>query len=193
MRAPQILTGSIALLLFALVILGFGIGPVSASAVQGQYGNSTAVHGHGGGHHFARNSAQRNTMTEAFITKLQNQGVDVSTVQAAFQNNDTTAVNAWFKSYSESHQGSFGNFTHVERGTGFKVNATAQQVHLKSFISKLQSQGVDVSSVQTALQHNDTATVTSWLKSFFEAHPNTMTNSTRPHWHQWNSTASKSS
>ncbi len=130
---------------------------------------------------------------EAFITKLQNQGVDVSTVQAAFQNNDTTAVNAWFKSYSESHQGSFGNFTHVERGTGFKVNATAQQVHLKSFISKLQSQGVDVSSVQTALQHNDTATVTSWLKSFFEAHPNTMTNSTRPHWHQWNSTASKSS
>src|SRR5208337_3080584 len=61
-----------------LVILGFGISPASASAVSWTSGTSTAVHGHGTGHHFAFNSTQRSAMTESFITQLQNQGVDVS-------------------------------------------------------------------------------------------------------------------
>ena len=191
MKTPKTLAGSIAVLLIALVILGFGISPVSASAVSWPSGNSTAVHGHGTGHHFAFNSTQRSAMTASFITQLQNQGVDVSTVQTALQNNDMATVNSWLTSYREAHPGTFGNATHMHRGAGFKFNATAQQAHLQSFITSLQNQGVDVSTVQTALQNNDTATVNAWLKSFFETHPGTVTNSTRPHWHQWNSTATQ--
>jgi DNA-binding transcriptional MerR regulator len=193
MKTPKTLAGSIALLLIALAILGFGISPVSASAFQWQNSNSTTMYGHGTGHHFAFNSTQRDAMTASFITRLQNQGVDVSTVQTALQNNDMATVNSWLKSYFETHKRSCGNITQMQRGHDFTINATARQVHLQSFITNLQNKGVDVSTVQTALQNNDTATVNSWLKSYFETQPRTLNNATRPHWHQWTTTATQSS
>ena len=179
MKAPQTLAGSIAVLLFALVILGFGISPVSASAVSSPSGNVTAMHGHGAGHHFASNSTRQNTMTESLITRLQSQGVDISAVQTAIQNNDTATVNAWLTSYFEAHPATSGNTTRMQRGTGFTVNATARQAHLQSFITQLQNKGVDVSAVQTAIQNNDTAAVNAWFKSYFETHPATFGNTTR--------------
>ncbi|MGA2161498.1 MAG: hypothetical protein ABSG28_04765 [Methanoregula sp.] len=178
MKSPQNLAGSIAVLLFALVILGFGISPVSAAAGTWPSGNSTAMHGHWGGQHFTPNSTQRYQMTESFITNLQNQGVDVSAVQSALQNNDTATVNSWLKSYFDAHPGTFGNITHMQRGHGFTANATARQTHLQSFITQLQNKGVDISTVQTALANNDTATVKSWLKSYMEAHPGAFGNTT---------------
>jgi DNA-binding transcriptional MerR regulator len=191
MKTPKTLAGSIALLLIALAILGFGISPVSASAFQWQNSNSTTMHGQE--HHFAFNSTRRATMTSSFITRLQNQGVDVSTIQTALQNNDTATVNSWLKSYFESHKGSFGNTTHTRRGYGFAINKTVRQAHLQSFITNLQNKGVDVSTVQTALQNNDTASVNLWLKSYFASHPAIMNNTTRSRWHQRNTTATQSS
>ena len=124
MKAPQTLAGSIAVLLFALVILGFGISPVSASAVSSPSGNVTAMHGNGAGHHFAPNSTRQYTMTESLITRLQSQGVDVSAVQTAIQNNDTATVNAWLKSYFEAHPATSGNTT---RPQWHSRNSTARQ------------------------------------------------------------------
>ncbi|MGA2698529.1 MAG: hypothetical protein ABSE74_02705 [Methanoregula sp.] len=193
MKSPKTLAGSIAVLLFALVILGFGISPVSASAGSAPSGTSTAMHGQWGGHHFTPNSTQQYTMTESFITRLQSQGVDVSAVQTALANNDTATVKSWITSYMEAHKGTFGNTTHTQRGHGFTVNATVQQAHLQSFITQLQNKGVDVSTVQTALANNDTATVKSWLTSYFVTHPGTHTNSTRSQGHKWNMTAAQSS
>jgi hypothetical protein len=193
MKSPKTLAGSIAVLLFALVILGFGISPVSASAGSAPSGTSNAMHGQWGGHHFAPNSTQQYTMTESFITRLQSQGVDVSTVQTALANNDTATVKSWMTSYMEAHKGTFGNATRTQRGQGFTVNATARQAHLQSFITQLQNKGVDVSTVQTALANNDTATVKSWLTSYFAAHPGVHTNSTRSQGHTWNRTATQSS
>jgi hypothetical protein len=66
-----------------------------------------------------------------------------------------------------------------------------QQAHLQSFITRLQQQRVDVSTVQAALQSNDTATVNSWLKSYFETHKDALTNSTRQPWHPRNTTVSR--
>jgi len=159
-------------------------------AHPGTFGNTTPMHRGAG---FKFNATAQQAQLQSFITNLQNQGVDVSSVQTALQNNDMATVNSWLTSYREAHPGAFGNTTHMQRGTGFKFNATAQQAHLQSFITSLQNKGVDVSSVQTALQNNDTATVNAWLKSYFETHPGTVTSSTRPHWHQWNSTATQSS
>jgi hypothetical protein len=191
MKSPKTLAGSIAVLLFALVILGFGISPVSASAGSWPSGNSTAIHGHWGGQHFAPASTRQNTMTESFITRLQSQGVDVSAVQAALANNDTATVKSWITSYMQTHKGTYGKTPHTQRGHGFTVNATVQQTHLQSFITRLQSQGVDVSTVQTALANNDTATVKSWLTSYFATHQGAHSNSTRPQWRMWNSTATQ--
>jgi DNA-binding transcriptional MerR regulator len=139
----------------------------------------------------AVNATMQQARLQSFIAELQKQGVDVSTVQTALQNNDTAAVKAWVTSYKEAYQGQFGNTTHEQKSPGFAVNATMQQAHLQSFITRLQQQRVDVSTVQAALQSNDTATVNSWLKSYFETHKDALTNSTRQPWHPRNTTVSR--
>ena len=70
------------------------------------------------------------------LPSSQNKGVDVSTVQTALANNDMATVNSWVKSYMEAHKETFGNTTHMQKGHGFTVNATAQQAHLQSFITR---------------------------------------------------------
>ena len=116
MKSPKTLAGSIAVPLFALVILGFGISPVSASAGSWPSGNSTAMHGHWGGQHFTPNSTQQYTMTESFITRLQSQGVDVSAVQAALANNDTATVKSWINIvYGNAHRNIWQHHPHAER------------------------------------------------------------------------------
>jgi len=157
---------------------------------KGQFGNMTHEKN---GRGFAINATAQQAHLQSFITQLQNKGVDVSTVQTALTNHDMTTVNSWVKSYRETHEGTSGNTTHTERGHGFTVNATAQQAHLQSFITQLQNKGVDVSTVQTALANNDTATVKSWLTSYFASHPGVYTNSTRSQGHLWNRTATQSS
>ena len=74
-------------------------------------------------------------MTESLITRLQSQGVDISAVQTAIQNNDTATVNAWLTSFFESAPGDLWQYHPHARGTGFTVNATARQAHLQSFIT----------------------------------------------------------
>jgi hypothetical protein len=160
------------------------------SGARGQFGNMT--HGKNG-QGFAINATSQQARLLSFITQLQNKGVDVSTVQTALTNNDMTTANSWVKSYMETHKGTSGNTTHTQRGQGFAINATARQAHLQSFITQLENKGVDVSTVQTALANNDTATVKSWLTSYFASHPGVYTNSTRSQGHLWNRTATQSS
>ena len=194
MKLLHSLTGSVAVLLFSLFVLGIVISPAGASPVSWQGGNTTLAHGHATGHHFAFNSTQRIAMTESLIGKLQAQGVDVSAVQTAIQNNDTAAVNAWFKSYWQSHQAMTMNTTHMRNRPGFAFNATARQDRLGQFVSQLQSKGVDVSAVQTAIQNNDTAAIKTWFASFFSSHPGFTGNTFHiRHGHWFNQTASKSS
>ncbi|MGB8218854.1 MAG: hypothetical protein WCE46_00535 [Methanoregula sp.] len=157
---------------------------------KGQFGNMTHEKNGPG---FAINATAQQARLQSFITQLQNKGVDVSTIQTALTNNDMTTVNSWIKSYMEAHKGTFGNTTHTQRGHGFTVNATAQQAYLQSFITQIQNKGVDVSTVQTALANNDTATVKSWLTSYFASHPGVYTNSTRSQGHLWNRSATQSS
>jgi hypothetical protein len=144
------------------------------------------------GQGFAVNATMQQARLQSCIVELQKQCVDVSTLQTALQNNDTAAVKSWVTSYRESHKEQSGNTTYDKKSVGFAVNATMQQAHLQSFIARLQKQGVDVSTAQTALQNNDTAAVNFWLKSYFEAHKDALTNSTRQQWHPRNTTVSRS-
>ena len=203
MKAHHTLLGSIALLLVSLAILGICVSPSTASGTSWNTWNGTVMHGHTTGYHFAPNSTrqhyafnstQQTAITEKFITNLQNQGVDVSAVQADLANNDTAAVTAWFHSYMTSYQGSGWKGTHFQRGgSRFSGNATGQQVRIQSMITKLQSQGVDTSSVQAALSNNDTASVRAWFTTYFQSHAGSLNMTTRHPWHQWNTTAAQNS
>ena len=206
MKPPQTRAGSIAVLLFALVILGIGIGPASAAPGPWFSGNITALHGHGigqthfakngtgpqNGHTFAVNATLQQERLQSLVTNLQGKGVDTSQLQAAIQNNDTAAIKTWLQSYASTHKGSGTTGTQKKGGYAFTANATARQAHLQAFVTKLQGQGVDVSTIQAALRNNDAATVMSWLKSFFETHPATRGTTTRQQWHHGNQTASRS-
>ncbi|MFA5237132.1 MAG: hypothetical protein WC362_04690, partial [Methanoregula sp.] len=142
----------------------------------------------GSGQHFAQNSTWQHTFSGANTTQFHERGANVNASAAAFGKNTTTA-GAWLAAHPGAN-GQSGNTTHEQKGSGFTVNATMQQAHLQSFITRLQTQGVDVSTVQADLQNNDTAAVNSWLKSYFEAHKDTLTNSTRQLWHPRNATVS---
>jgi len=187
MKTLKSAAGSLAVLLLALAVFGLCISPVSAAAGASTLGNSTTLHGHGSGQHFAQNCTWQHTFSGANTTQFHERGANVSAA-AAFRTN-TTATSAWRASHPAA-KGQFGNMTHEKNSSGFAVNATMQQAHLQSFITRLQTQGVDVSTVQADLQNNDTAAVNSWLKSYFEAHKDTLTNSTRQLWHPRNATVS---
>jgi Zn-dependent M32 family carboxypeptidase len=45
------------------------------------------------------------TRQERIITRLEQQGVDVTEVKSGLQNGDTTAVKAWLENYVHSHEG----------------------------------------------------------------------------------------
>lgn len=188
MKTPKSAAGGIAVILFVLAVLGFGISPVSATTGASPSGNSTTLHGHGSGHYFTQNSTWQHTFSGANITQFHARGANVSAAAAAFGKN-ATAAGAWLAAHPGA-KGQLGNMTHEKNSSGFAANATMQQAHLQSFITRLQEQGADVSTVQNALQNNDTTTVNSWLKSYFEAHKDTLTNSTRQLWHPRNATVS---
>ena len=236
MKTFTSMAGSLGVLLLVLAVLGLGISPVSAAAGTSSSGNSTALHGHGTGHHFAQNSTWQHTMQgtnitqfhtrganvnasaaafrnttheqkgsgfapnatvqqerfQAFVTNLQKNGVDVSALQTAIQNNDTAAEKTWLTTYMASQKGQAGNATHVKTAGGFAPNATMQQERLQAFVTNLQKNGIDVSALQTAIQNNDTAAEKAWLTTYAESHKGQFNNTTRQQWHPWNATVSKS-
>jgi hypothetical protein len=168
MKTVTSMAGSLAVLLLVLAVLGLGISPVNAAAGASSSGSSTALHGQGSGHHFTQNSTWQHNLQGTNLTPFHPRGANVNASAAAFRNN-ATAAGAWFAAHPGA-KGLSGNMTHQQINPGFAINATMQQAHLQSFITRLQKQGVDVSTVQTALQNNDTAAVKSWFTSYMASH-----------------------
>ena len=150
MKTFTSMAGSLGVLLLVLAVLGLGISPVSAAAGTSSSGNSTALHGHGTGHHFAQNSTWQHTMQGSNITQFHTRGANVNASAAAFRNT-----------------------THEQKGSGFAPNATMQQERLQAFVTNLQKNGVDVSALQTAIQNNDTAAEKTWLTTYMASHEGT--------------------
>jgi len=206
MKTPHTLAGSLVLFLLSLVVLGLVIAPAGASPVSWAEGNATALHSNGtghppfakngtwqrDGHAFVANATLRQERLQSLVTKLQGQGVDTSQLQTAIQNNDSAAIKSWLQSHATTNKSGFTQGAVPRSRHALATNTTAQQEHLQSFVTKLQAQGVDISGIQTALQNHDTATVTTWLKSYFESHPGTAGNSTHRQWHRLNQTATRS-
>ena len=118
------------------------------------------------------------TCQQEIITRLEGEGVDVSSVETSLSNGDSAAVQTWLETYSKEHR--------PARSVPDLTNSTQQQ----RILTKLEAEGVDVTEAKTALQNGDTSAVQTWLEAYFQAHrqerpdgsgrsPPDLTNSTR--------------
>jgi len=155
------------------------------SAQSTTVGQGTA--GYGTGHHGAFNATFNATMQaehlQSIITKLGQQGVDITQVQADLTAGNTDAVNAWFQAYYKDHPMTFANRTGMKPAMNASMqrpamNATMQAEHLQSMITNLGQQGTDVSQVQADLAAGNTTAVWEWFKNHYKDHPMTSGNRT---------------
>jgi hypothetical protein len=92
MKTPGIYYGAIA----AFCVIGILVGFAGAADVAAPQKNSTGMHNFGHG---------QLPLPEKIITRLEQQGVDVSEVRSALQNGDTGTVKSWLDAYREEHKG----------------------------------------------------------------------------------------
>jgi N-acyl-L-homoserine lactone synthetase len=151
MKVPKIYYGLLAV--FCLTVLCFGIASAAGTAqAQGQ-----RAHAMGAAHPgFDMTNV---TMQQQMITRFQQQGVDVTGLQAAFQSGDMTAVKTWMEAHRPNQP--LGNNTDgLHRGFDL-TNATMQQ----QMIARFQQQGVDVTGLQAAFQSGDMTAVRTWMEA----------------------------
>ena len=98
------------------------------------------------------------TFQQEMLTRFQEQGVDVTGLQAAFQSGNMEDVREWMK---EHRQAPAGN-PPVDKGRqGFDMtNTTFQQ----EMLTRFQEQGVDVTGLQAAFQSGNMEDVREWMK-----------------------------
>ena len=162
--------------------------PVCAadSAPSATDGQGTAFHGTG--HHEAFNATMQAEHLQSMITKLGQQGVDITQVQADLTAGNSEAVKTWFQTYFQSHPMTFANRT----GSKPPVNTTQQAERFQTMITKLGQQGVDITQVQADLTAGNTDAVKAWFQTYRKDHPDatlkafgnqsrTVTSGTIPH------------
>jgi nucleoside diphosphate kinase len=149
MKKQGILFGALGVCLVVVLVVGFA--GAAAATPQGFGKSARNETAPGQGHGASGN----------IIDKLEQQGVDVSAAKTAIANNDTAALKTWLDSYRESHPRN--------------QTASENKPPLSNIISKLESQGVDVSAAKTAIANNDMAALKTWLDSYRESHPRNQT------------------
>ncbi|HXX55345.1 MAG TPA: hypothetical protein VEI81_04555, partial [Methanoregula sp.] len=180
MKTQKRFAGILAIAGIFLAALALIASPVSAAAmtppVPGGAGN-----GYGPIHH-AFNATQQQARISAELTRLGQQGVDVSQPQADISSGNMTAAMQWLMAYHKANPGSFGNQTRQHA-----VNTTQQTARLQGFVTKLGQQGVDVTQALADLATGNIPGALQWLTGYYQAHPGTFGNTT--HGHAFNSTA----
>jgi len=136
---------------------------------------------HGPGHHGAFNATMQAEHLQSVITKLGQQGIDISQVQADLTAGNLDAVRTWLRDYSRDHPMTFANRT----GMRSMMNPTMQAEHLQSVITKLGLQGIDISQVQASLNAGNLDAVRAWLQTYRKEHPGGTMNLTAAHRGWW--------
>jgi len=155
--------------------------PVSAAAMTSPVPGGTG-NGIGPGIHHAFNATQQHARVSAELTRLGQQGVDVSQPQADISSGNVTAAVQWLMAYHKANPGSFGNQTRLH-----PVNTTQQTARLQGFVTKLGQKGVDVTQALADLATGNIPGAMQWLTGYYQAHPGTFWNAS--HGHPFNSTA----
>jgi len=148
MKTPRIYYGALAAFCVIALCIGF------ASAAGTTQATHTGTHGRGTGHQaFDLTNA---TFQQQIVTRYEQQGVDVTALQTAFQNNDTTAAKSWLA----AHRPARPQFASKGPSKRFDVtNTTVQQ----EIMARFDKQGVDTTALAAAFQSGNTTAVQSWL------------------------------
>ena len=157
-------------------MLALVIGTVSAVDTTGfsVHGNGTFFMG-AGFHGHAGNITRQTQMIQSSLTKLGQQGVDVTEPQADIAGGNISAAMQWLKSYSQAHPDQTIIGPRQQAG-----NVTRQTQMIQSLVSKLEQQGVGVVELQADIAGGNIPAAMQWVKSYFQAHPDQMKNGNFP-------------
>ncbi len=126
-----------------------------------------------GSRQHAVNATTQAERLQAFVTKLGQNGVDVSQAQTDLASGNTNGAMQWLMAYHKDHP-------------GMMANSTQQATRLQSGVTKLAQQGVDVSEVQADLASGNVSAAMQWMAAYHKAHPVQNTHPTA--WQSGNST-----
>jgi len=98
------------------------------------------------------------TLQQEMLTRFQEQGIDVTGLQTAFQSGNMTDVKEWMREHRPVPSGN----PPMDKGRqGFDMtNTTLQQ----EMLTRFQEQGIDVTGLQTALQSGNMTDVKEWMR-----------------------------
>lgn len=156
MKTPRMYYG--ALTVFCVIALCIGF----ASAAGTTQATHTGTHGKGIMHPAL--DLTNTTFQQQLITRYEQQGVDVTALQTAFQNGDTAAAKSWL----EAHRPAQTRFANQGPAKGFDMtNTTVQQ----QILARYAKQGVDTSGLAAAFQSGNVTDVKSWMSAHRPAAP----------------------
>ena len=121
MKVQKRLPTTLTILIYLVSVAVLAMSPVSAADTATAVTMGTGA-GHWPGHHGAFNGTVNGTLQaerfQSLITKLGQQGADISRVQADLTAGNTTAVMQWFQQYRKDHPSAAVNAAGTRTGTG---------------------------------------------------------------------------
>jgi nucleoside diphosphate kinase len=156
MKTPRIYYGALAVFCVIALCTGF------VSAADTTQAMHAGTHGKGTGH--PAFDLTNTTVQQQIIARYEQQGVDVTALQTAFQSGDTAAAKSWLEAHRPARPQS------ANRGPtkGFDVtNTTVQQ----EILARYAKQGVDTTGLAAAFQSGNMTDVKSWMGSHRPAAP----------------------
>jgi hypothetical protein len=148
MKTPRMYYGALAVFCVIALCIGF------ASAADTTQAAHTGTHGKGNMH--PAWDMTNATIQQQIVAHYEQQGVDVTALQTAFQNGDTAAAKSWL----EAHRPAQTRSANQGPAKGFDItNATVQQ----QILARYAKQGVDTSGLAAAFQSGNVTDVKSWM------------------------------
>ncbi len=106
------------------------------------------------------------TQQQQLITRLEQEGVDVTELKTLLQSGNTDAAQTWLDTYMQAHRPAMG----MEMGTGRHGMDLSNSTQQQQLITRLEQEGVDVTELKTALQNGNTDAAQTWLDTYFQNH-----------------------
>ena len=156
MKTPRMYYGALAVFCVIALCIGF------ASAA----GTTQATHAgtHGKGIMHPALDLTNTTIQQQIITRFEHQGVDVTALQTAFRNGDTTTAQSWL----EAHRPVQTRSANPGPSKGFDITNTNVQ---QPILARYAKQGVDTSGLAAAFQSGNVTDVKSWMSAHRPAAP----------------------
>ena len=156
MKTPRMYYGALAVFCVIALCIGF------ASAAGTAQATHTGTHGKGFMH--PAQDLTNATVQQQIIARYEQQGVDVTALQTAFQNGDIPAVKSWL----EAHRPARSQSANKGPSKGFDMtNTTVQQ----QILARLDKQGVDTTALAAAFQSGNVTDIKSWFGAHRPAAP----------------------